>query len=644
MTPCIRRGVGQATYRIDWLTARPYHLAVFSQTPFLPLLSLQIGLLTAFYFGCIWGWGSLISASLLKPDTRLSDFIGARVVTGCVALYAAFIALASIRHLKTAPVFGVLGLGFIFGLVYIRQSVARFQKFVREMAQRPVTERILFGILILLVVLQIACAFTPLIFYDSQVYQLLGPAEFLRAGYLTEVPWNVLANTPQAIQLTIGMSWALDQTGSTFKLLMALLGCVCCVAAARIGSEIGSRGALLAAIFVAAYPEFWIHQMFGVVDLGVAAFLLLGAAWWRESLQTKDWSRVLLAGAAFGFVIGSRYQGIVLVVLFAAVIWIWEGIDYRKAAALAGIAGTMTFPWLLRNYLHFHNPVYPILYGLFGGPEWSAKQAEILQSVVMGRGLSSLPVREMIVAPFEAILMYPSNGIFGIPLLICAVLAVSSRASKGLRLYALLGLCGLIAWGAMHPARGVELLRYNAGTLVLLLACAGALLAGRWLIAGLGLAAVSFSIGIVSLSNLVPVWPSLLHSADRMQLWRANVPSWPALDFANARLDPARDKILLIGEGRGLWLKPPFVAPSAYNGPQLAEFFEPSAGAAAWAGRLRALGITHILVCSAEWQRLADTTGYFRLPDDHLTIFLAWLHSLPVMFDDHAGNAVLKVP
>jgi hypothetical protein len=55
------------------------------------------------------------------------------------------------------------------------------------------------------------------------------------------------------------------------------------------------------------------------------------------------------------------------------------------------------------------------------------------------------------------------------------------------------------------------------------------------------------------------------------------------------------------------------------------------------------LGITHILICSAEWQRLADGYGYFRLGDRDLNRLLSYLHSLPLAFDDGSGNVLLSV-
>ena len=143
-------------------------------------------------------------------------------------------------------------------------------------------------------------------------------------------------------------------------------------------------------------------------------------------------------------------------------------------------------------------------------------------------------------------------------------------------------------WGLIHPAARVELLRFNAGSLVLLLVCTGAILAGDQLRESGGLPVMltlalgSAVIAIVSLNGIVNVWPTLVSTQRRTEIRQANVPSWQAVDFANAKLDPATDKILMIGEARALWLKIPFLAPSAFNGRQLADLFARDAGPDGW--------------------------------------------------------------
>jgi hypothetical protein len=629
---------------------------VFGRTPFLPVELLRIAITTALYFGSIWGWGSLICARLSKKNEHLTDFIAARVVMGCLSLYFVFILLALFRELHQTGVLAVLAAGLVSAFVYGREVLARLRGKWSQALQASVGDRLLLSLVLVLAFLQIAFAFTPLTFYDSQVYQLLAPVQFLKAGHLVHIPWNFFTNSPLAIQLTLGMSWALDTTGGAFKLLLALLGLLAILSAARIGREVGIGAAIVSGLCVAAYPEFWMYQTLGIVDFGIAAFVVFGAVWWTDSIRESDWKRAVLSGAAFGFAVASRYQGALLVVWMMVGIIVVEFARNRKtirdsvakAALVCGIMTLMTLPWLVRNYRTFQNPVYPLMYDVLGGAEWSAGQSAAVQDFAMGPGFGSVPPVQKLLAPISSLLIFPGNGLFSLALLMGALMAAYWRRFKDLRTYAVLGIGGLILWGILHPTPRVELLRFNSATLILLLACTGALLAQRevqysGVRVALTLALGSVVIALVSVNNIVPVWQTLASGAQRVEAWRASVPSWQALDFANDKLDPAHDKLLLIGDARAVWLKIPFIAPSGFNGPQLTELLVPGADSEERMRRLRRLGITHILVCSSEWQRLADATGYFRLPDDQLKPFLAWLHTLPVVFDDHRGNAILSL-
>ena len=630
---------------------------MFARTIFLPVELLRIVVTTCLYFISMFGWGDFVCRRLSRSEDALADFIAARCVAGCFVFYTAFILLAALHVLRPAAIASVWIAGVIVFIWQVRPIATRVAAALHQVAEWSGGNQLFLGIVCFLALLQIACGLTPLTFYDSQVYLLLAPVQFLKAGSLVHIPWNVLTNGPMAVQLTFGMSWIADASGGTFKLLMAVCGCLALLAAARIGSEFGVKAGLLSALLVVVYPEFWIHQTFGVVDLTIAAFVVFGTVWWIDSLKQQDWKSAILPGVAFGFAIASRYQGVVLVP------WIFAGSlaiqsvgnpkiireSFRKGLVVAAIVVAMVFPWLLRNYSIFGNPVFPLLPGLLGGTEWSVAQGQGLHQEVMGPTLAELPLRQMVFAPINALLMFPSNGLLGIPILIGGLLIAFFLRDKAVRAYAILGLGGVIIWGLIHPTPGVQLLRFNAASIIFLLACTGAVLgseaARRW--KGVYVAAVlalgSIAIALIGLNSLVPVVAALSDSTARSRLSQANVPSSRVMEFANERLDPTRDKVLFIGETRAVWLKAPFIAPSNLNGPQLTELFSPDTAPSVWAERLHRLGITHILICSSEWQRLADGYGYFRLSDEHLSRFYQWLHTLPLVFDDHSGNVLLSV-
>lgn len=611
------------------------------------------GAVVFLYLLSILGWGELVCTLLSRWERDFSDYIVSRLLLGCFGLYAAFILLSTVGVLQRMPVALTLACGLVFSLVRLRVVGSKLHEAVREIFHWPFGLRVLLGIICVLAILQIACGFTPLILYDSQIYHLLAPVQFLKAGSLVHIPWNVLANGPMALQLTFGMSWIADPSGNSFKLLMTVFGCLLLLAAAKIGADHGLQASLLASLFVACYPELWLNQALGVVDLATAAFFLFGVFWWREALRQQSWSWTFQSAIAFGFVLASRYQGILLVGLGIVAVLIDESSRNRKAtlqnllkaSAAAVVIAAMVAPWLIRNYSNFGNPVYPLLHGWLGGIEWSAAQAARFQREVFGPSLQDVSTLQKVMAPISALLMVPSNGLFGLGLLLGSLVAFGGN-SHSLRVYAALGIGGLVMWGLIHPTTGVNLLRFNAAGLVLMLSCTGAILGSdrlrEWkgLSVGATVALGSLIIGLVALQGIVPVWQTLTDGPARTLFWRANVPSWAAFEFANAKLDRSRHKILLIGETRALWLEIPFLAPTAFNGPQLDEVFRSNAEPAAWLTRLNQLKVTHLLISFPEWQRFQKRFGYFNPPPS----FNLWLQGLPVLFDDKRGTVLLSLP
>jgi hypothetical protein len=138
---------------------------------------------------------------------------------------------------------------------------------------------------------------------------------------------------------------------------------------------------------------------------------------------------------------------------------------------------------------------------------------------------------------------------------------------------------------------------------------------------------------LTAVQSILPGWQTLTNSSARTLLWRANVPSWEAFEFANARLDPSRDRILLIGESRSLWLEIPFITPTAFSGPQLEQVFAPVARPEKWVQRLHEMRITHLLISFPEWERFQKGYNYFKPTD----AFNSWLRRLPLVFDDKRG-------
>ena len=513
-------------------------------------------------------------------------------------------------------------------------------------------DQILLAAIGILVLLQLLCAMTPLIFYDSLVYQLAAPAQFIKSGGFSHIPWNVYASSPLALQTVVGTSWAIDRSGETFKFLLALLGLLLPLAAGLIISK-ERTPALLASLLVLSYPEFWIQQTLGIVDLPVAAFLLLGVFWMRRSLEESESRSGLLAGLAFGFAMASRYQGIVLVSCFMAALSAERLLKrdqgpariLKRTALVGTVAGLMVLPWLIRNWIQIGNPVFPLFVDQIGGTEWSALQGEQLRQEVLGPTFFQVDAVQKLLSPVAVLLRAWSNGLLGGAALLCAAVAIARPAKTNVRPIALMGLAGLALWGLIHPRADIILIRFNAASLALLLATAGVVLSHRALWQGVGmlLALSSTVIGLIQATSVVPVWRTLSNPLVRSAFVQRLVPSLEGIRFVNEHLDASKHKVLLIGETRSLLVDAPVLSATAFNGPQLAEIFA-TGTPEEWLARLRNLGVSHILVNHQELERLLDRYRYLDIGPEQLTKLYKWFHTLPLAFSNESGTAVFVVP
>jgi hypothetical protein len=610
--------------------------------------------LALLYTLAMFGWGSLLLTLIRSNAGSFWNDFASRLVAGCGVLYLCFVGLSSVGRLHRIEVGIVLAIGVLAscGIIF---------DFIRNAASRAPSERWLLtdkfiaAFIGILVVLQLIVALTPLVFYDLQVYHLLAPAEFLRTGSLTQIPWNVLTNSPLAIQLTIGMSLALDASGQLAKLLFALLGCLLCAGIFELIRPAGRRAALLATLFVLCFPEFWIMQTLGVVDLSIAAFLIFGAIWFRQALTDTRWQPAILSGISFGLAMGSRYQAVILmtlaIVLVSAEYLMREqsGANPRRALLQMMTVGLLVTlflcPWLIRNYSHYENPVYPLMQGVWGAPDWSPVQDSQFRSEALGPRLHEIPATQKLLAPVKLLFAFPSNLLIGSILLLGSVAALASP-SREMRLTSIIGLAGLVVWGLIRPTAGTALLRYNAVSIVLLLAATGAVLGSGVLLrrarstVAILLAGTSFFFAIRQLQGSLPVMQSLTDPYVRLAFQELNVPSWAAFDYANEHLDGVHDRILVLGETRGLWLHVPYLAPSAFNGPQLDAIFGGNSAPDIWQKTLAGQGVTHLLISYPEFERLHKKYGYLNLPPAGMASFNDWVQNLPLLFEDGRGTAL----
>lgn len=603
------------------------------------------------------GWGGIVLRGVGRPGSFWQD-LAARAILGCTVLYALSLLLTVLGCLHRLEAGILLGLGTVASCLELSGIAKSARSTVVAVIEWSTWDRALLIVVGALAFLQMIFGLTPLTFYDLQAYQFLAPAHFLATGTLDHIVWNAQTNTPLTMQLVVGLSLSLDRFGDVAKLIFAVIGCLAAAGAYEFIRPAGVRPALLAALCVLSFPEFLLIQAFGAVDLAIAGLMIFGAIWTRETFNTGALRYAALAGLSFGLAVGSRYQAILLVSWIVLAFGAGAALRSRRYPALAelkslaiigGIIVVMVAPWLVRNYEQVGNPVFPLMQSVWpNSNEWSAEQNDMWNTGVFGPPFSQLSIVQKALTPIALLLIQPSNGLFGMALLFGAMLSFAAPHLP-VKFAGFLGLTGLVMWSLIRPGAGTALLRYNALSLVFLLAATGAVLGSSWIRPNAGvLIALVLSMGslvlaIVHLQSVTPAVQSLVNPQAREAVHRLNVPSWQAFDYINKNLDARRDKVLLLGETRAFWLDVPYVAPSAYNGPQLNRMFGGGSQAEDWTKTLSQMGLTHLLVSNSEIERWHDKYKYMNLTDDEWARLNRWMHTLRKVFDDDHGTVILTL-
>ena len=222
----------------------------------------------------------------------------------------------------------------------------------------------------------------------------------------------------------------------------------------------------------------------------LASFYLLLV--WRD---TRDSRYLLPAGMLAGFCYAIKIPGSFAVL--AAVCFVLAQRRIRAAAWVALGAALVMVPWLVRDAILAHNPVAPVLNGLFPNPYFHVDTEKQLAA-----GLRSLPAVPVWRMPWELAFGYRFSGAFG-PVLLTLPLGLISLRRRA----------GRWAWAAAAILAVPWFFDSGARFLMPAVACATVALA---------MALPRPAAWTVIAIQAVLCWPSIMNLRNRHSLYRLN--------------------------------------------------------------------------------------------------------------------------
>ncbi|HUJ08730.1 MAG TPA: glycosyltransferase family 39 protein [Verrucomicrobiae bacterium] len=226
--------------------------------------------------------------------------------------------------------------------------------------------------------LNFAGALTPPFEYDTLEYHLGALADYQRAGHIVFLPHNFYSNLPQLTEMLylLAMSVTSDIAAKLLHWIFGVLGAFATYSVAR---RLWSRNvALTAAALFYCTPFVQDLSQTARVDLATAFFatLALGALIvWSEQPSEENW--IWLSALCVGGAVATKWTAIPVVLFSAMVFAAVVGKSFRLPAIICLTCFVFVVPWLVKNWLLAGNPVYPLFYGWFPHPHWSAARAAV---------------------------------------------------------------------------------------------------------------------------------------------------------------------------------------------------------------------------------------------------------------------------
>lgn len=345
----------------------------------------------AYTLGCL-----LLRAMKLN---RTFDFVDHTAISGALGLSAVSLVTLDLGYFGflSRSLFGALLLTPIACEIALRWKSNQSHKKDRTAA---VTRRFrfIFATCILFLIPMLLGAMLPSTDFDVKEYHLEGPKEYFLAGHIHFLPHNVYTSFPFLTEMLslCGMVLSDDWfTGSLVgKTVLMCFAPLTALGVFAVGQRVATplAGALGALVYLST-P--WVYRISiiayteGAMCCYVIVSLLVLLIWLdavkdHGTTTSKRRSLTLLLGLLCGSAIATKYPGLVMVAIPVAVVLLMnvtrQRFSLKESVSLAGLyilGGFIAFgPWVIKNSLETGNPVYPLMYSVFGGVDWDAELNE----------------------------------------------------------------------------------------------------------------------------------------------------------------------------------------------------------------------------------------------------------------------------
>jgi 4-amino-4-deoxy-L-arabinose transferase-like glycosyltransferase len=332
--------------------------------------------------------GARLSRALQLNLISVAEELSFSIMLGTGGLGLSILALGLLGLLAPVPI----GLLILLLLIVLRAELKRFVEVVRTglIAATSSRERtILSGLYLLIVLVLIVRASTPPWAVDELIYHLPATKLFVEQGRIYPLYHQPLGNMPFLIHMIYAVC-LLAHSDIAARLFSLLLTLVTSIALYGFCRRFLTRNVGLVAMF--GFLSACMVVEVGIstrIDVSLAGMLFVATYAMILYLDTRELKWLVASAILSGFSLGIKLNAVLwlsclgAMFLFESIVRLRVGTARLVKTALlySIITLAVSSPWLIKDAIWFHNPVYPFMTGevadLNNGPRYFDRDDDV---------------------------------------------------------------------------------------------------------------------------------------------------------------------------------------------------------------------------------------------------------------------------
>jgi len=296
-------------------------------------------------------------------------------------------------------------------------------------------------------------SFLPVFDFDSLSYHLAVPKLYLLQGRITYLPTNFYSNFPQTAEMLYMAALAFG-TPAAAPLIHTAFGALTALNVyAWLARKAGAPAAMAGAAIFFLTPIVALESPTAMIDLAVAFYASACVFALADTGEDQQFDGPALAALFGGIAISAKWSCVTVVAL--ALIW-WLVSSFRggrkelrpaRLLAIALLAAAPSLPYLIKNLVFTGNPVWPMLFGVFGGRDMNAEAARTIVESIRLHGGEGHTFKDLLLLPWSVTMReWRFQGAIS-PVLLCIVpLYAFVRRNKSVSILLVFGLIWIPVW------------------------------------------------------------------------------------------------------------------------------------------------------------------------------------------------------